>query len=142
MLDVGTGAGLPGIPLAVVNPELQFTLCDRMAKRIRFLRVVKSQLRLPNVELLEEDFGSRTERVRCFDTVLARAVAPATSLWPLLEPVLNDGGRMLVFSSTQLAVADVTQSGQDVDMAYHSRTERVVVPSLDRAHFLEILERR
>ena len=79
---------------------------------------------------------------RCFDTVLARAVAPATSLWPLLEPVLNDGGRMLVFSSTQLAVADITQSGRDGDVAYHSRTERVAVPGLDQAHFLEILERR
>ncbi len=142
VLDVGTGAGFPGIPLAVVNPERQFTLCDRMAKRIRFLQVVKSQLRLPNVELLEEDFGSQTERARCFDTVLARAVAPSASLWPMLEPVLNDGGRMLVFSSTQQAVADITQPGYEGDMAYHSRTERVAVPSLDQAHFLEILERR
>ena len=52
VVDVGTGAGFPGVPLAIVNPERAFTLCDRMAKRVRFLQVVKSQLQLSNVKLV------------------------------------------------------------------------------------------
>ena len=142
VLDVGTGAGLPGIPLAVVNAERQFVLCDRMAKRIRFLQVVKSQLRLSNVELLEQDFANNKAWESGFDSILARAVAPAASLWPMLEPALNDGGRLLVFRSTRAAFAETEERGQEAQIAYHRRTEHAAIPGLEQVHFLEILERR
>lgn len=140
ILDVGTGAGLPGIPLAIVNPQRQFTLCDRMAKRIRFLQVVKSQLELTNVELLEQDFGAATTP-KCFDTAVARAVAPAGKLWPMLEPALNPGGRVVVFSSTQMETADPVPVGGGEDITYHYRIERVAVPGSDQPHVVEVLER-
>ena len=140
ILDVGTGAGLPGIPLAIVNPQRQFTLCDRMAKRIRFLQVVKSQLELPNVELLEQDFGTAAPQKR-FDTAVARAVAPAAKLWPMLEPALNPGARVVVFSSTQMETADPVAKSGGEDMTHHYRTERVAVPGSDQPHVVEVLER-
>ena len=140
ILDVGTGAGLPGIPLAIVNPQRQFTLCDRMAKRIRFLQVVKSRLELPNVELLEQDFGTAAPP-KSFDTAVARAVAPAAKLWPMLEPALNPGGRVVVFSSTQMETADPVAKSGGEDIIYHYRTERVAVPGSDQPHVVEVLER-
>jgi 16S rRNA G527 N7-methylase RsmG len=111
-----------------------------MAKRIRFLRVVKSQLELANVDLLEQDFGAAATP-KCFDTAVARAVAPAGKLWPMLEPALNPGGRVVVFSSTQMETADPVAVGAGEDITYHYRTERVAVPGSDQPHVVEVLER-
>ncbi len=111
-----------------------------MAKRIRFLQVAKSRLELPNVELLEQDFGTAAPPKR-FDTAVARAVAPAAKLWPMLEPALNPGGRVVVFSSTQMETADPVAKSGGEDIIYHYRTERVAVPGSDQPHVVEVLER-
>ncbi|MEZ8082328.1 16S rRNA (guanine(527)-N(7))-methyltransferase RsmG [Enterovibrio norvegicus] len=73
-IDVGTGPGLPGIPLAIVNPEKSFTLLDSLGKRIRFIRQVIHELKIDNVTLVQsrvEDFQSEAG----FDGVLSRAFA-------------------------------------------------------------------
>jgi 16S rRNA (guanine527-N7)-methyltransferase len=141
ILDVGTGAGFPGVPLALVNPQRTFTLCDRMAKRIRFLQVVKSQLQLSNVELLEQDFSAKNRNTGSVDTIVARAVAPATVLWPVLEPSLAEGGRMLLFTSTQAPEPESVAVAATVNPPYCSRTETVDIPGLQQPHYVEILER-
>ena len=141
VVDVGTGAGFPGIPLAIVNPERSFTLCDRMAKRMRFLQVVKSQLQLSHVELLEKDFAKESDWVKPADTILARAVAPAATLWPLLEPSLAHDGRILVFSSTQTIDADTEELAVVEDSPYRCRAEQVAIPGLQQPHHVDILER-
>lgn len=73
LVDLGTGAGLPGIPLAVARPELSVTLLDRMTRRIRFLAAMKTELPLPNVTIVEE----QVERAKgSFDVVTFRAFRP------------------------------------------------------------------
>ncbi|MFI4919234.1 MAG: 16S rRNA (guanine(527)-N(7))-methyltransferase RsmG [Legionellales bacterium] len=72
VLDVGTGAGLPGIPLAIAMPDVQFVLLDSNGKKIRFLNEVKRQLGLKNIEMVQ----SRVENyhpAQGFDTVVSRA---------------------------------------------------------------------
>lgn len=72
IIDVGTGAGLPGIPLAIANPEVQFVLLDSNGKKTRFLHEVKRQLDLKNLEVVQ----FRVENYRPtqgFDTVISRA---------------------------------------------------------------------
>jgi 16S rRNA (guanine527-N7)-methyltransferase len=74
LLDVGSGAGLPGLPLAIADPHLQCTLVDSAGKKVRFLRHVKRQLALANVEPVQariRDFQSE----RAFDTITSRAVS-------------------------------------------------------------------
>ena len=141
VVDVGTGAGFPGVPLAIVNPERAFTLCDRMAKRVRFLQVVKSQLQLSNVKLIEQDLAQAKSWSTPADTILARAVAPAATLWPLLEPGLAMDGRVLVFSSTQAPEANITEQGDGVCSPYRCRPETLAIPGLSQPHHVDILER-
>ncbi len=73
LVDLGTGAGLPGIPLAIAIPEASVTLLDRMTRRIRFLESMKSGLPLDNVEIIEE----QVERAKgSYDLVTFRAFRP------------------------------------------------------------------
>lgn len=73
-IDVGTGPGLPGVPLAIVRPDAHFTLLDSLGKRVRFLRQVQHELKLENIEPVQ----SRVEEFPCeppFDGVISRAFA-------------------------------------------------------------------
>ena len=74
LLDAGTGAGLPGVPLAVARPELHVTLLDSAGKKIRFLNHVRRELSLPNIEPVQarlEDFQPETP----YDAIVSRAFA-------------------------------------------------------------------
>ena len=78
VLDVGTGGGLPGLPLAITHPKLQFTLLDRNHKKTRFVRQVALELDLPNVTVVTKDLASYQDDP--FACIMARAVAPAAEL--------------------------------------------------------------
>ena len=93
LADVGSGAGFPGIPLAVARPEMRVTLIERGAFKGRFLRQVAIELGLGNVEVRICDAQVLEEGA--FDTVTARAVAPPLVAWPLVGRLLAPGGRAL-----------------------------------------------
>lgn len=92
--DVGTGAGFPGMPLALVNPERRFTLIDANGKKIRFVSHAMRTLGLMNVEPLQ----ARVEALRPerpFDTVVARAFAPLPQLLATVAPLCGSETRVL-----------------------------------------------
>jgi len=92
--DVGTGAGFPGLPLALVNAERRFTLIDSNGKKIRFVSHAVRTLDLVNVEPLQ----ARVETLRPerpFDTVLARAFAPLPQLLESVAPLCGGETRVL-----------------------------------------------
>jgi 16S rRNA (guanine527-N7)-methyltransferase len=92
--DVGTGAGFPGLPLAVANPQRHFTLIDSTAKKLRFVAHAVNLLRLTNVSMLH----ARVEKLRPqepFDTVVARAFAPLPRLLETVAPLCGPRTRVL-----------------------------------------------
>jgi 16S rRNA (guanine527-N7)-methyltransferase len=94
VLDVGSGAGFPGIPLAIVEPGREFTLLDSTGKKCRFLAAVREQLGLANVTVV----NARAEQYRPaqrFDTVLARAVGPLAELVRNAGHLVAGQGRLL-----------------------------------------------
>ena len=94
LADVGTGAGFPGIPLAIVRPGLHVTLLDSTGKKCRFLEHVREALGLANVEVVQARAEAYRPDVR-YDTVLARAVGPVADLVRNAGALVAAGGRLL-----------------------------------------------
>ncbi len=112
VLDVGTGAGFPGIPLAIVRPNWQLTLLDSLHKRVEFLETACEQLKLV-VELIwsrAEDFGQKPESRERYELVTSRAVAKLPVLVELCLPLVSQGGLMIAYKGpevqAELAEAD------------------------------------
>ena len=113
--DVGSGAGLPGIPLAIVEPQRSFTLIESRAKRASFLRHVQGELALANVTVE----NIRVEDLRGtapFDTVLARAVAALPGLVELTAHLLGNDSVLLVPTR-----ADIDPAASGVDDRFEAR---------------------
>lgn len=103
ILDVGSGAGLPGIPLAIARPECHFVLLDRHERRMRFVEQVSHQLGLENVTVIVQNLLDKqwqADHRGKFDTVVSRAVLPPVELWEGCCNLLGTQGRMIAFYST------------------------------------------
>jgi 16S rRNA (guanine527-N7)-methyltransferase len=99
VLDLGTGAGVPGIPLAIVAPDLHLTLLDRSEKKITFLRRVVALLHLDNCQPIcssAEQLAPRLSPCERFDAVVTRGVGRVVHLLSLARPLLRPGGILLL----------------------------------------------
>ena len=101
VLDVGSGAGFPGIVIAILNPNLKITLLDSLNKRINFLSELIKILNLKNVEAVHcriEDYNKKEE----YDVVTARAVANLSTLAEYLIPFLKIGGNAVIYKGADI----------------------------------------
>lgn len=115
VLDVGAGAGLPGIALTLARPDLTVTLLEPLARRVAFLEEMVLQLRLARVNVVRgraEEWGSRPPP----DLVIARAVAPLDRLAQWCLPLLAPGGRLLAIKGAS-AAAEVQRCAPAVHRA-------------------------
>lgn len=98
--DVGSGAGLPGIPMAIARPQVNFTLIEPMERRSNWLNQQVQGLKLQNVKVLR----ARAEEVgEAFDVVTARAVSALPKLLRMTVPLTRDGGRILALKGSKAA---------------------------------------
>ena len=93
-IDVGTGPGLPGLPLAILNPDKQFVLLDSLGKRIRFIRQAVLELGLRNVEFVQSRVEEYQPEVK-FDAVLSRAFASLEDMLFWCQHLPNEQGHFL-----------------------------------------------
>lgn len=104
LIDVGSGAGFPGLPIKFVIPELRLTLVESVDKKANFCRHIVEKLRLTGVTVLSkraEEVGHMPEHRAAYDVAIARAVAPAPTLAEYLLPLTKVGGRCLMQKGTR-----------------------------------------
>ncbi len=109
VVDVGSGAGIPGIPIAVVRPDLELVLCDSDQKRSGFLAHVATVLGLERVRVAPvraEDLGRTAGSREAFDAAVSRATAPPPVLCELCLPLLRTGGRLAALVRDPAAAAE------------------------------------
>ena len=138
VIDVGTGAGFPGIPLLIVRPDLQMTLLDGLEKRLRFLEAVCGELGLSarRVHMRAEDAGRSPAYRGKFDIATTRAVASLPVLIEFTVPLLKVGGKSIAYkgdageeltrSKSALHLLHASASLTPVDSPWGKRTLAVI----------------
>lgn len=102
VIDVGTGAGFPGIVLKIFNKDIKFTLLDSLNKRIGFLNEVKNELGLKNLSLIHgraEDYARMSDYREQFDVCVSRAVANLSTLSEYCLPFVKKGGYFVAYKA-------------------------------------------
>jgi 16S rRNA (guanine527-N7)-methyltransferase len=135
LLDVGSGAGLPGIPLAIARPDLAVTLLDASHKKATFLRQAKAELSLPNVQVACERV-EKWQPAATFDIVVSRAFSE-------LADFVLQAGHLVAPGGTMLAMKGVHPFEEIAKVPSTHRVENVVeltVPTLDAQRHLVLLK--
>ena len=116
VIDVGCGAGFPGLVLKIAKPEIELTLLDSLKKRLTFLEAVTTELHISDVVLEHSraEDGARRMREK-FDTVVSRAVANMSVLSELCLPFLKPGGYFLALKGP-LAEQELKDAGRAIDI--------------------------
>lgn len=139
IMDLGTGAGLPGVPLAIAHPQRSFTLVDRSNRKIRFIGNACRSLGLDNVTPVAGDVRSLPAASR-FDTIVARAVADVASVWALARIWLPPGGRLVVWWRGQSGEGRDAAPPEDLPGLARLTVHEIAIPGLQRPHRLVVLE--
>ncbi len=145
VIDVGTGAGFPGLPLRLVYPTLDLTLMEATAKKIRFLEHIATLLNLNNVRILNaraEEAGQEAAHREKFDLVLARAVAPMPVLGEYMLPLCKVGGRCIALKG-ETAAAE-TQRAENALRILGGRLEKIIpveLPKVVETHYLVVIQK-
>ncbi len=145
VIDVGTGAGFPGVVLKIVQPEIQLTLVESVGKKTAFLQHLTDALAMENVTVLHaraEDVGRMPAHREKYGLAVARAVAPVRVLAEYLLPLVKIGGLMLAQKGTDPA-AEVAAARNAFGIlgGKHIQTLAVSVPNLDAARHLVLVRK-
>ncbi len=143
LIDVGTGAGFPGMPLAILRPDSDITLLDSLGKRVQFLQDCRTGLALSRVRCVQgraEEFASEHREV--FDLAVSRAVAALPVLLELCLPLIRVGGQFLAMKSNR-SDPEILSSNKAVSLLGGQllAVEDYTIPTTEIRHRVVIVEK-
>lgn len=145
LIDVGTGAGFPGIPIKIAFPYIKVTLLDSLNKRIKFLNQVVEELDLKDVVTLHgraEDYAKKEEYREQFDLCASRAVANLCTLSEYCLPFVKKGGCFISYKSAD-SDEEIEQSKKALDIlgGKIEKVDKFVLPGSDMGRALVMVEK-
>jgi len=145
ILDIGTGAGFPGIPIKIVYPEISLTLLDSVNKKVRFVETVIEQLKLNKCTAIHsraEEFGREAGRREAFDVVLSRAVAEMRVLSEYCLPFVIQQGYFLAYKGPG-ADDELKEAEKAIKIlgGKYVKTENVKIPFSDKTHNIVVVKK-
>lgn len=144
LIDVGAGAGLPGLPLAIMRPDMRVTLLDSLNKRVRFMSGVIAELDInaAAVNMRSEDAARIPDMREAFDIGVSRAVSRLNALVELVLPLVRVGGRMIAYKGAN-AREELQEASAAIEIlgGGDARVIEVDIPGRDWRHSLCIIEK-
>lgn len=134
VIDVGTGAGFPGIPLSIYNEDINITLLDSLNKRVIFLDEVIKHLELKNINTIHsrvEDFGNNKKQREMYDIATSRAVAPLNILLEYLLPLVKIGGKCICMKGSNIEEVEKSNKALEILGGKIEKIEEINLPYSD-----------
>ncbi len=134
IIDVGTGAGFPGIPIKIVKKGTQVTLLDSLNKRLIFLNDVKQNCNLANLEMVHgraEDFGKNNKYREQYNVSIARAVANLSTLVELCMPFIKIDGIFIAMKGSNIDELKEAQSAIEILGGKVEKIDNIILPNSD-----------
>lgn len=146
IIDVGTGAGFPGIPLKIYNDTLNITLLDSLNKRTVFLKEVIEKLNLKNIEVIHgraEDYAKIDKYREIYDYAISRAVAPLNILLEYLSPYVKIGGNVIAMKGSN-AEEEINNSNNALKVLKCKITEssKINLPENAGERYIILIEKK
>ena len=145
VIDVGTGAGFPGIPLKIVFPSLKLTLLDSLNKRINFLNIVVDELGLADVSAIHgraEEYGRDVVYRESFDLCVSRAVANLSTLSEFCLPFVKVGGYFVSYKSEKADIEYIeAKNAINLLSGGNVRIEDVIITDTDLTRKMVLIEK-